>query len=193
MKKPNIGTSFREALSSFRPGDAREAAELSAILDLFSREGERLLLREAAYAHFTASAIILNGKRDRTLMAYHRIYDSWAWTGGHADGEDDPEGIARREAEEETGIRDLVRLGPGAASVEILPVFAHERRGEAVPSHLHLNLSYLFLADDSLALRVREEENRAVAWLPCRALSEYVSEPFMIPIYERLLQRANDF
>ena len=86
MKKPNIGPTFREALSSFRPGDAREAAELSAILDLFSREGERLLLREAAYAHFTASAIILNGKRDRTLMAYHRIYNSWAWTGGHADG-----------------------------------------------------------------------------------------------------------
>ena len=193
MKKPNIGPSFLETLSAFRPGDAREAAELSAILDLVAREGKRLRLRETAYAHFTASAIILNAKRDRTLMAYHRIYDSWAWTGGHADGEDDPEGIARREAEEETGIPFLTRLGPGAASVEILPVWAHKRRGKDVPSHLHLNVSYLFQADDSLPLRRREEENRAVAWLPCAALSDYVSEPPMMPVYLRLLKRANDF
>lgn len=193
MKKPNIGLTFTETLSSFQPGDAKEAAELSAMIDLLSREGNRLLSRNCAYAHFTASAIILNEERNRTLMAYHRIYDSWAWTGGHADGEDDPEGIARREAEEETGIEGLIRLGPGAISVEILPVFAHERRGKAVPSHLHLNLSYIFLADDSLPLRIQEEENRAVAWLPCAKLSDYVSEPFMIPIYGRLLQRANNF
>ena len=193
MKKPNIGRTFRETLETFRPGDAREAAELSTILELFSREGERLLFRETAYAHFTASAIILNEKRDSTLMAYHRIYDSWAWTGGHADGENDPEAIARREAEEETGVKNLVRLGPGAASVEILPVWAHERRGQSVPSHLHLNVSYLFLADDGLPLSVREEENRAVAWLPCAALSGYVTEPDMMPIYLRLIERANNF
>ena len=190
MQKANIGKTFGEVLSSFRPKDGREAAELAAIRELYAREGRRLLFRETGYAHFTASAILLNKGRDRTLMAYHRIYDSWAWTGGHADGEDDPEAVARREAEEETGITGLVRLGEGAASVEILPVWAHTRRGVCVPSHLHLNVSYLFTADDTLPLAVREEENRAVAWLPCDRLSGYVTEPDMMPIYLRLLKRA---
>ena len=42
-------------------------------------------------------------------MAYHKIYDSWAWTGGHADGENDPEAIARREAEERAAAEAAAR------------------------------------------------------------------------------------
>ena len=125
-------------------------------------------------------------------MAFHRIYNSWAWTGGHADGESDFEAIARREAEEESGIRELVRLGNGPASIEILPVWAHMKRGKAVGSHLHLNISYLFEADDTLPLRVCEDENSAVGWLEIDKLADSVSEPPMLPIYERLLKRAND-
>ena len=105
----------------------------------------------------------------------------------------DFEAIARREAQEETGITDLVRLGNGPASIEILPVWAHMKRGKHVGSHLHLNVSYLFEADETLPLRVAEDENSAVGWIGVDKLREKVSEPPMIPIYERLLKRANDW
>ena len=190
---PNILPGWAALLSRFVPGDAREEAEQREILRLIAREGDAILSRESALFHMTASSIIVSPDRTRTLMAYHRIYDSWAWTGGHADGERDFEAIAMREAQEETGICGLRRLGAGIASMEILPVWAHVRRGVQVPSHLHLNVSYLFEADDSLPLRIAQQENSAVGWIALSELERRVSEPTMLPIYGRLLARANNW
>ena len=191
-QKPNILPAWAEPIVRFQPGDAREAQEQRMILEMIDRLGDAILTRESEIAHMTASSIIVSPDRRRTLMAFHRIYNSWAWTGGHADGESDFEAVARREAQEETGISGLKRLGGGIASLEILPVWAHVRRGKPVGSHLHLNVSYLFEADDSLPLSVREDENSAVGWLAVDRLGESVSEPPMLPVYERLLRRAND-
>ncbi|MDD7175171.1 MAG: NUDIX hydrolase [Clostridiales bacterium] len=194
MKKPNIPPLPRwaEPLAAFVPGDAREAEEQRVMLETIARLGDAVLTRESALAHMTASSIIVSPDRRRTLMAFHRIYQSWAWTGGHADGETDLEQTARREAAEETGIRALRRLGDGIASMEILPVWAHVRRGREVGSHLHLNVSYLFEADDTLPLRTAPDENSAVGWIEVARLSEFVSEPPMLPVYRRLLDRANN-
>lgn len=191
-QKPNILPAWAEPIVRFQPGDDREAQEQRMILEMIDRLGDVILTRESEIAHMTASSIIVSKDRRRTLMAFHMIYNSWAWTGGHADGEDDFEAVARREAQEETGISGLRRLGGGIASIEILPVWAHMKRGRPVGSHLHLNVSYLFEADDSLPLSVREDENSAVGWLAVDRLDEYVSEPPMLPVYRRLLGRAND-
>lgn len=191
-QKTNILPAWAEPIGRFQPGDEREAQEQRMILGMIDRLGDAILTRESEIAHMTASSIIVSPDRRRTLMAFHRIYNSWAWTGGHADGEDDFEAVARREAQEETGISGLRRLGGGIASIEILPVWAHMKRGRPVGSHLHLNVSYLFEADDSLPLSVREDENSAVGWLAVDRLDEYVSEPPMLPVYRRLLRRAND-
>ena len=191
-QKTNILPAWAEPIVRFQPGDEREAQEQRMILEMIDRLGDAILTRESEIAHMTASSIIVSKDRRRTLMAFHRIYNSWAWTGGHADGESDFEAVARREAREETGISGLTRLGGGIASLEILPVWAHVKRGKPVGSHLHLNVSYLFEADDSLPLSVREDENSAVGWIAVDRLCESVSEPPMLPVYERLLRRAND-
>ncbi len=192
MEKPNIPADWKRAIAAYRPRDTREAAEQAEMLQMIAREGDRLLVRECAYAHMTASSIIVSRDRKKTLMAFHRIYNSWAWTGGHADGEGDFEAVARREAQEETGICDLRLLGGGIASLEVLPVWAHMRRGQMVGSHLHLNVSYLFEADETLPLHTAAEENSAVGWLDIRTLADAVTEPDMLPIYARLLDRANN-
>ena len=192
-QKPNILPDWTGEIVRFSPKDGREERERAMILDLIAQYGDRILSRESDFAHMTASSIIVSSDRKRTLMAFHRIYNSWAWTGGHADGESDFEAIARREAQEETGIADLVRLGNGPASIEILPVWAHVKRGKHVGSHLHLNVSYLFEADESLPLRIAQDENSAVGWIEVDKLCQYVSEPPMMPIYERLLSRTNDW
>ena len=191
-QKPNILPGWAKTIKEFSPGNGREAAEKEEILALIAREGDCLLHRSCAYAHMTASSIIVSPDRKKTLMAYHKIYNSWAWTGGHADGECDFEAIARREAQEETGITGLRWISNGPASVEILPVWAHIKRGKDVGTHLHLNVSYLFEADDTLPLRIAQDENSAVGWIEIDSLEQRVSEPPMLPIYRKLLERAND-
>ena len=192
MKNPNIPQDWKKEVELYIPKDAREESEKREILTLMEREGDRLLLRECSYAHMTASSVIVNRNRTKMLMAFHKIYQSWAWTGGHADGDGDFEAVARREAQEETGIQNLKKLGAGAASLEVLPVWAHQKHGQMVASHLHLNISYLFEADDTLPLRIAEDENSAVGWIPIAQREEYVRENDMMPIYQKLLNRAND-
>ena len=192
MKNPNIPQDWKKEVELYIPKDAREESEKREILTLMEREGDRLLLRECSYAHMTASSVIVNRNRTKMLMAFHKIYQSWAWTGGHADGDGDFEAVARREAQEETGIQNLKKLGAGAASLEVLPVWAHQKHGQMVASHLHLNISYLFETDDTLPLRIAEDENSAVGWIPIAQLEEYVREKDMMPIYQKLLNRAND-
>ncbi|MBR5561250.1 MAG: NUDIX hydrolase [Clostridia bacterium] len=192
-QKPNILPAWADEIVRFLPKDGREMREREMMLNLIAMFGDGILTRDNDFAHMTASSIIVSRDRKRTLMAFHRIYNSWAWTGGHADGESDFEAIARREAQEETGITSLIRLGNGPASIEILPVWAHIKRGKHVGSHLHLNVSYLFEADETLPLRTKQDENSAVGWIEVDKLSEKVSEPPMLPIYEKLLKRANDW
>ncbi|MBR2941933.1 MAG: NUDIX hydrolase [Clostridia bacterium] len=160
------------------------------MLFLIAAHGDALLGRGCTAAHMTASSMIVNKARTKVLMAYHKIYRSWSWTGGHNDGETDFLAVAMREAREETGIKTLRMLGKGPASVEILPVWAHVKREKWVGSHLHLNVSYLFEADESEALRIAEEENSAVGWLEIASLEDAVSESYMLPIYRRLIGRA---
>ena len=180
---------YIEELQNYIPTCPQETAEKAMILSYFRTFPDNILIRDNGFAHVTASSMILNQTGDKVLMIYHNIYRSWSWTGGHADGEEEPLQTALREAREETGIRDLKVLG-GLASVDILPVWGHFKRGEYISSHQHLNYSYLFEADDSQPLRIKEDENSQVDWIAIADLERMVSEPDMLPIYKKLIIEA---
>ena len=180
-----------DEIAAYHPFNEQEERDKNLIFQWIEQH-EDAFSRENTVAHVTASAWMVNKDRSKVLMVYHNIYNSWSWLGGHADGDGDFEAVARREAQEETGIQNLKKLGAGAASLEVLPVWAHQKHGQMVASHLHLNISYLFEADDTLPLRIAEDENSAVGWIPIAQLEEYVREKDMMPIYQKLLNRAND-
>lgn len=92
-------------------------------------------------------------------MAYHRLYDSWAWLGGHADGDRDLLAVALREVREESGLTEVRPVSEDLYSLEILTVDGHEKHGRYVSSHLHLNVTYLLEADPSAAIRPKPDEN----------------------------------
>ena len=57
------------------------------------------------------------------------------------------------------------------------------------PSHLHLNVTYLLEADDSQPLRVKPDENQAVAWFEKEEAVAASSEPWF---RERIYRKLND-
>ena len=176
---------LRERIAAYAPCNEQEAADRRMMLRAIDTLDEPLS-RENGFAHFSASGWIVNPDRTRVLMAWHNIYKTWAWTGGHADGEADLLSVALREAREETGVQALRPVTEEIYSLEILPVNPHVKRGRFVSAHLHLNVTYLLEADDRQPLRVKPDENSAVAWLPLAQAADNRDEPHMAVIYRKL-------
>ena len=176
-------------LTAFVPFNEQEARDRELLLGCLRREPE-VLTRKNPLAHFTASAWVVNPAHTRVLMAYHNIYRSWSWLGGHADGESDLLAVALREVREESGIRSARPVSRDIFSVEALTVDGHEKRGAYVSSHLHLNVTYLLEADEDEALTVRPDENSAVRWFTLAESERVPSEPwFCARVYAKLNQK----
>ena len=98
--------------------------------------------------------------------------------------------MALREAEEETGVTDFRLICREPVSLEILTVDGHMKKGVYVPSHLHMNLTFMFEAKESGALRIKADENSGVAWIETEDVSRRVSEAWMNKwIYSKLEKR----
>ena len=178
-----------EQLSAYIPYNEQEARDRVLLLDCLRREPE-VLTRQNALAHFTASAWIVNPARTRVLMAYHNIYHSWSWLGGHADGESDLLAVALREAREESGIRSARPVLENIFSLEALTVDGHEKRGAYVSSHLHLNVTYLLEADEEEALSIKPDENSGVRWFTLEESETVPSEAwFCARVYRKLNEK----
>lgn len=181
---------YLEAIETFQPLCGQEETDQRLMLEYYRIFGEKILFRTCEMAHMTASSMIFNRDRTKVLMAYHNIYDSWAWTGGHSDGEPDGLVTALKEAKEETGITRVRVLDERAASLEILQVQPHWKRGKFVSAHVHLNLSYLLEADEREMIHICEGENSRVGWIPVEDLEKKVSETHMLPVYRKLIERG---
>ena len=119
-------------------------------------------------------------------MIYHNIYKSWAWTGGHADGDSDLLHVAIKEAEEETGLNNLKLLSDGIYGLQILTVDSHIKRGKFVSSHLHLDCCFLLEANEEEKLRIKKDENSGVKWVEIDKVTKLTNEEKMKPIYAKL-------
>ena len=179
---------IRDDIAAYVPFNEQEERDKALIL-WFLDHNPDAFLRSNTLAHMTASAWAVNPAHDKVLMIYHRIYDSWSWTGGHADGETDLLSVALRELREETGVRHLRPVSEDIFSLEVLTVDGHEKRGEYVSSHLHLNVTYLIEADEQDALHICEAENSGVRWFALDEALLASSEPWFV---ERIYRKLNE-
>lgn len=183
-----------EDVMAYQPVNEQEHVDRELILGRLAHDPH--VADRSSLAHLTTSAWTVDAAGERVLLCYHNIYDSWSWVGGHADGELDLAAVAAHELAEETGVTcaRLVDVGAGGiASLEVLTVDGHVKRGHYVGSHLHLNVTYLFVADPSLALRKKPDENSGVRWVALDEVFALSSEPWMCErVYEKLIARTHE-
>ena len=111
--------------------------------------------------------------------------------GGHADGDPDLLRVAKKEVMEECGLHHLTVVSPDIFSLEVLCVDGHEKKGQYLSSHLHLNVTYLFEADPSEPLHIKPDENSGVGWVKVEDIPQRSTEPwFCERIYSKLCQKA---
>jgi len=179
-----------QQIESYIPQGEQESRDKEQMLR-FMKANPDCLDRENEIAHFTVSIWTVNRDRTKTLMVYHNIYDSWSWIGGHADGEEDLCAVALRELWEETGVRHARLVSREIFSLETLTVEGHIKRGHYVPSHLHLNVTYLAEADEDEQLVFNVAENKGVKWWTFEDALKVSTEPWMVEhIYQKLIDKC---
>jgi 8-oxo-dGTP pyrophosphatase MutT (NUDIX family) len=151
-----------ESLRRHAAADDEESRDRDRILEFVLRQADPFD-RGIAEGHLTGSAIVVSADGGRVLMLHHRKLDRWLQPGGHASpGESTGEGVALREALEETGIvgLELHPTAPRPLDVDVHDIPAWE--GE--PAHQHLDLRYLVTAPADATPSPQVEELHSLRW-----------------------------
>ena len=181
---------LKQQIEEYVPYNEQEQKDKNTILK-YINSFDNLLTRENEFGHFTASSWVVNKERTKVLMIKHNIYKSWAWTGGHADGDSNLLNVAIKEVKEETGIENVNPIKEDIFSMEIICVNGHVKRGKYVSSHVHLNITYLLEADENEILKIKEDENSGVKWVDINEAISISSEPWMKGIYKKLIEKMS--
>ena len=165
-----------DEVAARNPVDERERRSIDHILTTVPTLA-RPFDQEAGPVHVTGSAFIV-GPRGIVLLR-HRHLGIWVQPGGHVDAGEAPWEGALREATEETGmpIRHL----------DAVPELAHVDVHPGGRGHTHLDLRYLFTADDADPAPP-PDESQEVGWFSWAA-APGVAEPTMAGALAALAQR----
>lgn len=181
---------FKKGIIEFEPSNEQEFQDKKVILEYIKNFPHNILLRKNEFAHITSSGFIMNEKLDKVLMIHHNIMNTWAWTGGHVDGDMDFLNVAIKEAKEETGIERVRALSDKIVSLDILPVDGHIKNGKYINTHSHLSIAYILIANEDDVLKIKKDENSDVSWFEIDKInSKYFSER-NIYLYKKLISRA---
>jgi 8-oxo-dGTP pyrophosphatase MutT (NUDIX family) len=153
-------------LDGFRPSDPEQAQQLELFRAFVAAEPD-CCERALAVGHLTGSAWLVSADGARILLTHHKKLGLWLQLGGHADGDHDLARVALREAEEESGLTDLV-VDP--AIFDLDRHWIPERKGE--PGHWHYDVRFVVRARGSEEFAV-SEESHALAW---RSIAELASD-----------------
>ena len=176
---PQLGATRDPARSRQHLLDARltEPDQLAArdlVLGLLDEHGASLADRTTAPGHLTGSAVVVDAAGERVLVLLHTKLQRWLQPGGHADGDHELAGVALREAAEETGIEGLEVVLP-AVDLDVHEV----DHGDALGTHLHLDLRFLVLAPPD-AVVVGNHESQGLRWVTIDELEELADEEGLV-------------
>jgi 8-oxo-dGTP pyrophosphatase MutT (NUDIX family) len=131
-----------DALRGFVAESDREEADRCAMVRL-ADEVDDPLSRAGAFAHFTASAFVVDASGERVCLVAHAKLGRLLQPGGHVERTDlSLEAAALREAQEETALElHFHPLAPRPFDLDVHEI--PDRPGE--PGHWHLDVRYLLV------------------------------------------------
>ncbi|MCZ4548726.1 NUDIX hydrolase [Gordonia rubripertincta] len=175
MSAESLHRSATELLTTWATSDPHQDSLRHTVL-AFLAAAPLGCLRACEAGHITASTIVLNTARTHVLLTLHPRVGKWIQLGGHCEESDTSiVAAATREAQEESGIADLV------AEPQLVQVHTHPITCSLGIPTRHLDLRFVAVAADgpegALPDFVRSEESVDLAWWPIDALPENTEVP----------------
>jgi 8-oxo-dGTP pyrophosphatase MutT (NUDIX family) len=120
--------------------------------------------------------------RQHTLLTHHAKLNKWLQPGGHADGDENILAVALREAEEETGLRNLRLVQENIFDIDIhvIPV------RKDFPEHLHYDIRFIIEASHEEALVITEESHE-LQWIALTNLEKFTDNQSIVRMKEKTI------
>lgn len=148
---------LRKAIVAYRSSFHEEQQFKDRFLLLLDHP--RSFFRDHLPGHITGSSWIVDETKQFVLLTHHTKLNRWLQPGGHADGDENVMAVALREAQEETGLKNLELLHPGIFDIDIHTIPARKD----FPVHDHYDVRFLFIASMREPLTITEE-SQDLAW-----------------------------
>jgi 8-oxo-dGTP pyrophosphatase MutT (NUDIX family) len=178
-----------EQIEKHIPFDELEAEEKENFLQFVKAFGNNIYTRENRVGHLTPSCWIVNKDRTKVLMIHHSARDIWSWLGGHADGDTNLLNVALKEAEEESGLKNIKVLSKDIFDLSTLLSSTQIKNGKPLSAHLHYTPTFLFEADEAEELKMSENEAKDIRWLSVDEVIDKVPLKSDKILYSRLIAK----
>ncbi|HEV2917274.1 MAG TPA: NUDIX hydrolase [Candidatus Babeliales bacterium] len=116
--------------------------------------------RSLPVGHITASAWLLNNDKSKVLLMHHAKLNQWVQLGGHCDGNPDVLAVAIKEAQEESGIKQIVPVMHQIFDIDIHAIPANKYEA----AHFHYDVRFLLQVTSNEDIQ-KNEESHALRWI----------------------------
>lgn len=120
--------------------------------------------------HIVGSAIVVDESRKKVLLMNHKKLNMWIQFGGHSDGNPNTLEVAKRELEEESGIKDYNLLTEDIFDIDVHKI---PERGEE-PEHLHYDIRFIMEVAKDIKFQKQESEVNDIKWFSIDELSDLI-------------------
>jgi 8-oxo-dGTP pyrophosphatase MutT (NUDIX family) len=174
---------LRNSLASHRAHDGDERGHLARMQALLEVPGDPFVRSHLVPGHFTASAFVISPDRSSLLLIEHPKLGRWLQPGGHVEaGDADLLAAARRELDEEVGLRDLPLAFDGIFDLDVhrIPALGLE------PAHEHFDVRFAFRATGTDLHLGSDTEAKVAGWFELAQIEAQVSDASVLRAARKL-------
>lgn len=172
---------LKKLLNNYFPDNTQEVAFKSLILDFIEKNAD-CFERTLTIGHITASAFLLNKNCSEVLLMHHNKLDNWFQLGGHCDGESDVLNVAIKEAQEESGIENIVPVIKTIFDIDVHIIPGNIKEKE----HYHYDIRFLLKVDSNEEI-IQNSESKELRWISKDLASLPTHNPSIIRMFNKWL------
>lgn len=177
--------SLLDQLTKYKEKSLQEDQKIADRFIEFVKEYKDCFERTLKVGHLTGSSLLLNEEENACLFTLHKKLNKWLQLGGHADGEVNLLQVSIKEAQEESGILDIIPL-----SEEIFDLDIHTfPKTSLTQEHLHYDVRFVLKVSKITAYTV-SDESIDLKWISLADFEKYNLEPSILRMRDKL-KKAN--
>jgi len=175
--------SLQQLLKEYNPLYSDEKVYKNQMLT-FIEHHPNCFERSLEIGHLTASCWLLNKDNSAALLLHHKKLQKWFQLGGHADGNHDLLAVAIKEAQEESGILNIVPIFNDIFDIDIHMIPANSKE----KAHYHYDVRFLLqvVSDESV---VQNHESNELRWISKNKQDLPTQDWSVVRMFEKWIKR----